>query len=219
MLDNNKSLKRLQVDKDKTKTLVILAIAAALTVFALVTAKGLWSRASYLSKVNGKKEQAVKQLKSNQDSVASLRDSYRKFVDQNPNLLGGNIEGNSDRDGDNGTLVLDALPSKYDFPALASSLEKLLSGYDITGITGTDDIAAHASATPGAPMEIPFSFSVQTDYNGFKQLTRTMNRSIRPFHFTTLDMTGSNNGMTVSLQGKTFYQLEQGVEITEETVQ
>lgn len=219
MLDNNKSFKRLQVDKDKTKTLVILAIAAALTVFALVTAKGLWSRASYLSKVNGKKEQAVKQLKSNQDSVASLRDSYRKFVDQNPNLLGGNIEGNSDRDGDNGTLVLDALPSKYDFPALASSLEKLLSGYDITGITGTDDIAAHASATPGAPMEIPFSFSVQTDYNGFKQLTRTMNRSIRPFHFTTLDMTGSNNGMTVSLQGKTFYQLEQGVEITEETVQ
>lgn len=221
MADNNssKSAKRLQVDKDKLRIFVIIAVASVVTIASLVTAKGFWSQGNYLGKVAGKKEVAVKQLKDNQAAITTLTESYQTFVGQNPNLLGGSLDGTSDRDGDNGALVLDALPSKYDFPAVAASLEKLLSGYQIQDITGIDDSVAQAAAAGvGSPIEIPFSLGVQTNYDGFKQLTGAFNRSIRPFQITKLELSGTSGALTVSMEGKTFYQPEQGVQITEEQV-
>lgn len=213
---DNKSAKRIQVDKDKTRIFAIISVAAVIAVASLVIAKGLWSQGNYLRKVANMKTEAKRQLEENKAAVTTLTSAYDEFIGQDPNLLAGSIGGDTDRDGDNGSLVLDALPSKYDFPAVAASLEKLLAGYRINSITGTDDSAAQAGGT--GPVEIPFSLSVGTNYDGFKQLTNTFDRSIRPLNVVNLELSGSNENLNVTIQGKTFYQPESGLQITEQQV-
>lgn len=215
----NKSVKRAQVNKDQTNILIILGVASVLTIASLVVAKGFWSRGNYLSKVSSQKATALQQLKDNEKATASLVEKYTEFVDQNPNLLGGSLDGESDKDGDNGELVLDALPSKYDFPAVAASLEKILTGYTIGGIVGTDDSAAQAAIAGSGPVEIPFTLSVTTNYIDFRNLVDSFNRSIRPIQITRLELAGENDSLETSIVGKTFYQPETGVKITKGVVQ
>ncbi len=211
--------KKLRIDKDKTFIFAVVSVAAALTVAALVITKGVWGQASYLGAVANKKEVAVQQLEANKQALGSLEDAYRTFDGQSPNLLDGNPESTDGWGGSNATLVLDALPSKYDFPALAASIEKLLMGYNITGITGSDDSVAQTGANASGPVEMPFSFSVTTSYDGFKQLVTSFNRSIRPFQITMLDLSGSSMNLQVDIQAQTFYQPERGLQIEEVIVQ
>lgn len=219
MSNNQKGSKRAAVDKNQTTIFAVVAIASVIAVGSLMVAKGLWSQSMYLNKVAGKKEVAVSQLEQNKVAVASLTDSYNKFNEQSPNLLGGNTTGTGPRDGSNGELVLDALPNRYDFPALTASLEKLLSGYTIDGINGSDDSLAQQASAPGVPAEIPFSFGVNTSYDGFKQLLDTFNKSIRPFNLTKVDISGENADLNVMIQAKTYYQPDTGVEVGSEVVQ
>lgn len=214
----NKSVKRAQVSKDQANILIILGVASVITISSLVVAKGFLSRGNYLAEVSSIKGTALQQLQENEAATASLVTKYQEFVEEDPNLLGGSIDGESDKDGDNGELVLDALPSKYDFPAVAASLEKLLTGYAISGIVGTDESAAQAAAAGSGPVEIPFILSVTTNYIDFRDLVSSFNRSIRPIQVTRLELSGTNGNLDVSIAGKTFYQPETSVKITKETV-
>lgn len=211
--------KRLQIDKDKTVIFAVVSVAAFIFIASLVMAKGLWSQANYYSKVADKKEQAVKQLENNKAAIASLQTAYNAFKGQDPNLLGGSAMGTGDRDGDNARLVLDALPNQYDFPALATSLERLLTGYKLNGITGTDDAIAQASAQPGVVVEIPLTVDVTANYEDLKNLINTFDRSIRPFQITKVDFRGTNSELQASFSAKTFFQPEHGLKITKEVVQ
>lgn len=211
--------KRARVDKDKSIIFAVVSVAAIITVAALMMAKGLWSQANYLNSVADKKETAVNQLKDNKEAVVSLEAAYKTFKDQNPNLLGGSSTGTEDRDGDNARLILDSLPSKYDFPALATSLERLLTGYEINGISGTDDTVSQAAAPTGNVIEMPFSVDVTTNYENLKSLINSFNRSIRPFQIMTLKFRGTSDNLQANIQAKTYYQPEHGLEITSEVVQ
>jgi hypothetical protein len=213
-----KSSKHVQVDKDKTRIFVTISVAALVTVASLVIARGYWSRGNYLSKVIGDQEMALQTLEQNQAAVDTLETAYESFESQNPNLLAGTPDGAGERDGDNATLVLDALPSKYDFPALASSLERMLAGRSITSISGADDSTNQAGVVGGGPVDMPFAFGIRTTYDSFKQLINDFNVSIRPFYFNTINLRGSNESLSVDASGKTFYQPEQGVQITESEV-
>lgn len=219
MQNNQKGAKRAAVDKNQTKIFIIVAVASVVVIATIVTAKGLWSQSSYLSKVTEKKEVAVKQLEANKVAVESLTEAYNRFDEQSPNLLGGSPDGGSTRDGSNSTLILDALPNRYDFPALTASLEKLLTSYTIEGISGNDDLLAQQGMPAGTPVEIPFSFSVNTSYDGFRQLLDTFNKSIRPFNLTKIELIGVNSDLHISAEAKTFYQPDAGVEIKKEIVQ
>lgn len=219
MQNKQKGAKQAAVDKNQTTIFAVVAIASVITVGSLMVAKGLWSQSSYLGKVADKKEAAVKQLKDNKVAVASLTEAYNKFNEQSPNLLGGTTTGNGPRDGSNGTLILDALPNTYDFPALTSSLERLLVGYLIDGINGSDDSLAQESMPAGVPVEMPFTFDVSTSYDGFKQLLDSFNKSIRPFNIVKLELSGVNSDLKVTVEAKSYYQPDAGLEITSEVVQ
>lgn len=216
---DNKSTKRTQLDKDKTKIFIILSIAAVVTIGSLVIAKGFFSQGGYIKKVTSQKEQAVKQLKDNQQAVQTLTEAYETFSSQSPNLLGGMPSSTDQRGGSNADLVLDALPNRYDFPALASSIERLLSGYDIRGISGVDDSLTQQAMSASGPVEIPFSVDVRANYDGLKQLISSFDRSIRPFHISRLELSGNNDSLNISIQAKSFYQPEMGLKITESQVQ
>ncbi|MDQ3123602.1 MAG: hypothetical protein M3Q14_02880 [bacterium] len=235
MANPPKNTKKAQVDKSKTLIFATVTMASIVVVALLMVSKGLWGQASYLGRVADKKEVAVNQLEANKAAVDALKTSYQTFESQDPNLLGGKPAADGDRDGSNASLVLDALPSKYDFPAVASSLEKLLFGYEINAVSGAATSAVVTPApvtttttgtttattqatTPTGPTEIPFSFEVTTNYNGFKQLINSFKRSIRPFHITKVELSGTNNALDVTVEGKTFYQLEGGLKIVSEEV-
>jgi len=211
--------KQLQVDKAQATMLGIVIGVSVVCVFSLVASKQLFSQANYLRKVASQKEDAVEQLKSNKTAVTSLVESYDKFAGQNPNLLGGNAASRAaDRDGDNARLILDALPSKYDFPAMATSLEKLLGGNTINSIKGTDDLVTQEDLEESKIVDMPFEFEVDTTYVGMRTLIGTFEKSIRPFHIQKLKMLGQNGRVVGTITAKTFYQPEKNLKIEKQVV-
>jgi Tfp pilus assembly protein PilO len=212
------SLKKIQIDKANSRMVAIIAAASFVTVFSLVAAKALISQQRYQSRVISAKGEAVDQLKKNIAASKNLENAYGTFVSQSSNVLGGNPQGTGDKDGDNGKIVLDALPSKYDFPALTTSLEKILSnpGYKIESITGVDDEAnqQNSSGPNPTPIEIPFQIGVSGTYASMQTLVDTLQHSIRPFQIQTISLTGADNTLHATINAKTFYQPEKTLTIT-----
>lgn len=217
------STKRLQIDKANATMLTAIIIASFISAFSLVAARALLSQRGYQSRVIAEKEKAKSQLKNNIKAVDALVAAYQQFTGTTENILKGNPSGTGDKDGDNAKIVLDALPSKYDFPALTTSLEKMInnSGYQIENITGTDDEvnqqAAEESPNP-QPVEIPFQIAVRGAYGSMQQLTDNLQRSIRPFHIQKLEFSGSDSEMQLAITAKTYYVPEKGLNITTKEV-
>ncbi len=234
----NVSVKRIQIDKANSVIVLVVGIAAFLTVFSVVASKSLLARRSYQQKVIGLQEQAHEQLQENIKAVDQLKVSYQSFVGRPENIIAGNSFGTGERDGDNAKIVLDALPSVYDFPALTSSLEKIMldRGYAITNISGTDNEAAQnksvaATSTTataskqsttqvsGSFVEMPFEIGARATYDSATQLLEVFKKSIRPFYVQRVVMTATEaNTVEIRVTGKTYYQPETTLKITEEVV-
>jgi hypothetical protein len=203
--------KRIQVDKANTQIIGMIAGATFLVIFSLVASRALLSQRSYQSRIISEKEKAVAQLKANVGAVGSLVESYNTFVSLPTNAIDGLSQGTEDRDGDNARIVLDALPSQYDFPALTSSLEKLLTNanYTIESISGIDDEVnqqKQAETPTPTPIEMPFEISFTSSYGSAKDLIGTLDQSIRPFHINKVVFDGSDASMEVLVTAKTYYQ-------------
>lgn len=200
------------------------SVAAFILIFALIAGKSLLGQMSYQNKVIGVKKEALNQIEANLQAVDSLKESYGDFATDDPNVLGGSISGAGPQDGDNAKIVLDALPSRYDFPALTTSLEKLIIGQNlqILGISGTDEEATQAlqqaSAEP-VPIPIPFEVQVSGSYPSTQSLIDVLLRSIRPFQIQSIELAGDESSMITSISAQTFYQPEKTLTIKEEVVQ
>lgn len=217
------SSKHLQIDKANTVMIAAVAISSFIVVFSLVASKALLSQRAYQSRVITKKERARDQLKKNLTASDTLITAYKDFVGTSQNALGGNPNGTGDKDGDNAKIILDALPSKYDFPALATSLDKLLSqnGIKINSISGSDQeltqLTQKSSNNP-ASIEMPFTVDVSSDYGGIQNLIGVLEKSIRPIHVDNISFSGSDNNLNVTINAKTYYQPEKDLSINEEVV-
>lgn len=218
------SNKRLEISKANAQTVVIVAIASFITIFCLVAANAVFSQNRYQARVISAKEKAHKQLLKNISTYSDLSTSYNAFDSASTNIIGGNKDGTGDNDGPNSKIVLDALPSSYDFPALASSIEKVLtsSNLKVTSIAGTDDQLNQqnnkSSADP-QPVPIPFSFSIDNaSYTSVGQLIAKLQQSIRPIQIDTLDISGGAANMTITVNAHTYYQPAKSVSITKEVI-
>jgi hypothetical protein len=212
------SLKRIGIDKTNSRIVGTAAVAAFLVMFFLVASVALFNQLMYQNRVIGVKKKAVTQLKQNITASESLMNSYKAFVSTPQNLIGGNPGGTGPQDGNNAKLVLDALPSRYDFPALTTSIEKLLidQKVKIQSIAGSDDTvnqtANDASGSP-EPIEMPFELTVSGDFQGIQRVITALERSIRPVQIQTLDVTGDQQDLTMKITAKTFYQPEKTLNI------
>lgn len=215
------SSKRLQISKANLYIVTIVSVACFISIFALVASKSLLGQRSYQAKVIHQKVAAKKQLQANLAARNTLVSQYKAFVSTDSNIIGGSTAGSGDRDGDNAKIVLDALPSKYDYPALATSLEKLLtsSGLAITNIGGTDD-EVNQSATSGAPtpIEVPFTISFDGEPQNTKDFLGVLQRSIRPVQVQQITITGNDVKLSTNITAKTYYQPEKKLTITKEVV-
>lgn len=211
----HKSLKYDIIDKDSTKILVTVGVTVFIVIFCLFAMKALVSQSSFNAKVISSKEKALKQIEGNRKAVEDLRVTYSSFVGQQQNILGGSSTGAGPIDGNNAQLVIDALPGKYDFPALSSSIEKILKdgGYIIDAIGGADEGTVETVVTSNGAVEIPYAFSVSASVDNTKNLLDTLERSIRPIYVTDLSFQATDVGLRSTLGIKTFYAPEKVFEV------
>jgi hypothetical protein len=220
----NLSGKHLAINKANTQMVAIVAVAAFVTVFCLVAAKAVWSQTGYQSRVIAADNTAHQQLIKNAQAFSSLSTSFQAFNSTPTNKIGGLSDGNSYNSGNNATIILHALPDSYDFPALASTLEKILTGQGlkISSISGTDDQLAeqnnNSSPNP-QPVPMPFSFSISdANYSSIQQLINTLQLSIRPIQIDSLTLTGGGNNMTLTVNAHTYYQPGKSLDITQKVI-
>lgn len=215
--------KRTLISKASSRMVIATSVAAFVVVFALVAGKSLVSQLSYQNRVISAKKEALTQLQEDLAALGTLKSSYQQFVTENPNVLAGNLDGTGELDGDNAKIVLDSLPSKYDFPALTTSLEKLITsqGLQITGIAGTDEEVIQQdkqTSTEPAPIAMPFQVQVNGSYTSIQNLVGVFQRSVRPFQIQTMELSGDESSMVVSINAQTFYQPEKSLNIKSEVV-
>jgi hypothetical protein len=216
--------KRLAISKANTQMVAVVAIASFVTVFCLVASKAVWSQYQYQARVTTVKQKALAQLKKNVTAFSSLNSSYRRFDAQTTNIIGGAKDGTGNNDGSNSQIILDALPPTYDFPALTSSLEKILANgsFTISSITGTDDQLnqqSNTSSTTPKPVQMPFSFAVNNaNYTAVQNLMTTLQQSIRPIQIDTLELSGGVNNMSLTVSAHTYYQPATSLNITKRLI-
>ncbi len=217
------SSKRNLIDKANTTVVIVVSAAAFLFVFSAVATKTLVSQAGYQNRVIAEKRKARDQLTKNKEAVKELKKSYSKFVAKEPNVIGGNIIGVSPKDGDNTKIILDALPSNYNFPALATSLEVLVANQNlkINSIAGTDDEVSQAenktSINP-QPIAIPFDLSISSNYESVKNVIGAFEKSIRPIQLLTFDLSGDKDELTLAVGAQTYFQPAKSMNITSKVV-
>jgi hypothetical protein len=199
----NTSQKRVLIDKANSTMFVTICVVAALVVFSLISSRALLKLSTHRSNVIKAKKTAANTLASNDQEIGKLITSFKAFEDAPESVIA-----TTDK---NSKIVLDALPPKYDFPALATSLEKILTegGYTIEGINGTDNEITEAtdgSSSSPKPVEIPFTIVVKGSYDKVKGLPYDLERSIRPIYIMNLELSGSASQAKLTIRAKTFYQ-------------
>lgn len=217
------SLKQIQIDKANVRMLVAISVTVFIVVFSAVAVRSLISRQMYQEKVIAARETARDQLAANIDAANMLTDSYETFIANTPNAIGGNPFGSGEKDGDNAKIILDALPSVYDFPALTASVEKLAVNQQlaIATITGIDDEVnqRNQSSSIPQPVEMPFTVTVEGDYKNINNLILEFEKSIRPFKIGKFVFTGSESGkVNLAIDAKSYYQPTKSLEIKKEVV-
>jgi Tfp pilus assembly protein PilO len=224
MADSKKHLstKRIQIDKANSAIVASTAIAAFVVVFAIFAAHALVGQMNFQGRVINGKEQAVDQLKTDVDSTAKLATAYQAFTSNSQNIIGGNPQGSKAQDGDNAKIVLDALPAKYDFPALTSSLEDILShkGLKIESVSGEDDQIDQTNQTSAHPKPVPMPFTVRVSgsYGSVKTMIGAFDHSIRPFQMNSLELSGGQNDLEATVEAQTFYQPKTTFNVTTKEV-
>lgn len=218
------STKHSEIVKANGQTVILVAVAAFVSVFCLISSYALWKQNIYQRHVIGAKEKAYTQLKTNVAAANSLMQSYSDFTTTEQNVIGRSATGTGDSEGDNAKIILDALPSSYDFPALATSLEKILQDRSLTNasIGGSDDeLAQQANMASPAPVAVPMSFTLGvtgTSYQSVQDLISVFQRSVRPIQIDSIDMNGSNSSMSVNISAHTYYQPPKNLSITKQVV-
>lgn len=218
------SMKHVAIDKANTQMVAAVAVATFVTIFCLFATKAQFSQNRYQARLTAAKSQANNQIQQNLKAFNDLTASYKAFDGTSTNVIGGVRVGTGNNDGSNSKIILNALPSSYDFPALTSSIEKILrdQSLSVSSITGTDDQLKQQSNTASPspePVSMPFSFTVNdASYESVGKLMTALQRSIRPMHVDSLNISGGGNSMTVVVDAHTYYQPGKTVNITKKVI-
>lgn len=216
------SSKRLQIDKANTTIVIVVSVAAFVSILSIFATKSLLTQRAYQSRVIRRKQIAEKTLTDDLKATDSLVASYKSFVQTPTNIIGGSSSGTGDNSGDNAKITLDSLPSKYDFPALASSIEKILTNgaYKIDSINGTDDLLSQANATSATPTPVPMpiEITVEANYSAIQNLVTVFEKSIRPFQAQSMSLSGNNQLMKMNFKQLTYYQPAKSLNVNTEVI-
>jgi hypothetical protein len=218
--------KRIGIEKANKTIVILTGVAAFISVFSLVSTKALYAQLSYQNKVISAKKVVKTALDTDVTNFNGLESSYAALNNQPQNVLGGNPNGTALNDGTNGRIILDALPQEYDYPALVTSLAKLITlpgGQTVTSISATDvgpatttpavssttgTASTSTSSLAATPVPIPVSVEAEGSYSGITQLINLFQSSTRPYQVQnfTLDLSNGINAINYTATMQTYYQ-------------
>lgn len=201
------STKRLQIEKSKRTILAAVIVASVVASMSIVTTKFLWDLGRHYSQVIGQKEAARDTLKTNLANAQQLKEKFNQFDNASDQITA--------------QTVLDALPSKYDYPALVTSIDALAkrSGVGVDSINGEDlgDSALSSDTNPQA-VAMPINITVVGTYEDLETFVTNLGRSIRPFTIKTIEIRGSDQIITADIAMETYYQPSVNLDVIKEAV-
>ena len=219
-------LKKRQEIENAGKTMFMWVVIASIAVsICVVTVQFLFQQWSYNNKVLGAKYAAVDTLKKNIENSKKLQEEVNGLVS---NEALASVKTNT---GDPNTKsVLDALPSRFDATALATSLQQAIlsrSGVSIDSISVPADQAADGTTADGSvpvaspdakPQEMPFNIAVSGSYDKIRSMLLDLERTIRPIKVTDITLEGDDTAMTATVSAVTYYQPAKSASIKQEVV-
>jgi glycine/D-amino acid oxidase-like deaminating enzyme len=223
MADKNVALrKRQQIENAGRLMFLWVAGAAAVVGIALVLSISLFERITFNQEIISLKNETAGTLRDNNEVVEELKQNVRVLNTNKALLDTPNLEGTEPV-----SVVLDALPAKANSSALGASLQqKLLQGGGVTidslivdPISGVEDTDEESdSDTESANGEITFQFVISAgagQASSLKEALRRIERSIRAIDITSVTIEQQSSRITLSAEGKSYYQPEKTVELTE----
>lgn len=227
MADNKQltGLKKRQqiMSANKLIFLWVIGAAVALSIFG-VAAQFLFRQAAFNQKIIGAKAQTQSTLAQNIDNAQELKKKVDALL-ADPNLS--KVKANAD----DTTLkvVLDALPTKNDPSALASSLQQVIlpkSGVSLTELstinqvesTIVDPNATGETQQIGDALFTPLNYGATGNYDQIKTMLHDLERTIRPINVTNISLEGTDATLRVTVQGVTYYLPERSVELGKRTI-
>lgn len=199
----NISTKHIQMKKASSTVFISIAVASVLVSFCIVFLNILWNTSKYNTRVHDAQEMVRDTFENNLSAVPELQSSFKNLE------IGANLIADQPEDKTNSEVVLDALPSKFDYPALVSSIDNLAktTAVKLASFQGVDlGESAEQSSTDPAPVEIPVILEVEGSYEAIKIFLKGVEDSIRPFEVTRIELTGTDDALRVLVNMNTYYQ-------------
>jgi len=215
------SIKHAIIERTNTFIVVVVSVTVFVVVFCAFATRSLVSQSLFQQRVISEKKKALTVLEDNKRAAESLKTRYEIFATASENVLGGDPNGAGPIDGDNPRIVLDALPSEYDYPALSSSIEKLLEdgSYTIDQVGGTEDeslnISQEDTLAEVSPVELPYPLSFTASADATLEFFQTLENSIRPMRVNLINISVNESDLTTSINLSTYYQPATGLVVTE----
>jgi len=217
--------KRRQITMAGRAMFLWVAIAAVVVSLAVVALQFLYQQWSFNNRVIEAKYTASATLTKNVAAVDALK--------TNVDALLGNPDLSASRSSDsesNLQVIFDALPSKSDVTALATSVQQVIvprSGVSLESISvpaedgGATSSSTNATATPttsGSAVAQTFNVVVPGNYNSIHTFLQNLEKTIRPMTITTLNVSGSDKSLRATISFVTYYQPDVTVDITRKAI-
>lgn len=209
--------KRQQIESASRTMFIWVAVASVAISACVVAAQFFFQRLTYNQRVINAKVVAADTLSKNLESAKKLQ--------QEVDALVGNQDLSSVKTNPadpNTKSVLDALPSKADSTALATSLQQAIlsrSSVVIESITVPPETAATEGATPDSkPVEQRFSLTVSGSYDKITAMIKDLERTIRPIKIIAINLNGSSADMRVTVEAITYYQPAKTTNVKEQVI-
>lgn len=210
----NITSKRVKLEQANSQIFFAAAIASFVISMCLVLLNILWGEYRFNSRIIGERQDVLTQAEENIANIEELKVSFTNLENANDLIVGQGEEANS-------TIVLDALPPKYDFPAVASSMNDAAkrSGVTLLTFSGEDQVedAIDSEISPD-PIEIPFRIVINGSAEATQDFLANLENSIRPMRITSMNTSGSDEDLETILDIITYYQPSVNVDITTKTI-
>jgi Tfp pilus assembly protein PilO len=217
------SLKQIQINKDLKIIMLWAGSATFIVLFCLISIYSMSKVFNYQNQVLLDNNKALSILKNDQSAENNLVKSYQNFNNSPTNIIGGVSSSDTQNNGNNTKIILDALPSALDYPALLSSVQSLLGseGVTINSITGAGNQSSSSTTNSNSstPQSLTFSFSVSGPYSNIQNVISTFERSIRPMQFQSIDLSGNQSSMNLTATVQTYYQPMVGFNVSTENLE
>ncbi|HET8689825.1 MAG TPA: hypothetical protein VFL81_00060 [Candidatus Saccharimonadales bacterium] len=208
--------KRQQIAQANKMIFIWVAVAAVAVSFCAVALQFLVREGLFNQKIINAKAATNRTLESNIASADQLKANVQAL------LADTNLNAVRTKDTDNNLqVVLDALPTDGDSTSFATSLQTIVlvgagakvsqlstSGQfsgDGGGDSSAGDLTDSGSLIQTDASTLPFAAQINGTYKEVRGTLDDIAKTIRPINITTMNITGQDTDLSVTLNGNTFY--------------